>query len=99
MVRGNRVILLSLTLLARRLIFPRVLELSEDSILYPRGFRRTRIIRIDYADIIRMSEERISGHNRLYLATGKGYFKIISSRLPDKETYFVWPQAILELEL
>ena len=43
---------LACTMMMRRLIFPRVLELSEDAILFPRGFPTTRIVRIHYADIV-----------------------------------------------
>ena len=46
---------LAVTMLTRRLVFPRVLEVTDDAILFPRGFPRTRITRIAFTDIIRMS--------------------------------------------
>src|ERR1035438_5872005 len=45
---------LALIMVTRRLIFPRVLELTEDAVLFPHGFPRTRVTQIPYADIIRM---------------------------------------------
>src|SRR5689334_5057711 len=41
-------------LISRRLMFPRVLELTDDAILYPGGFLKTRIRPIPYADILRI---------------------------------------------
>ena len=76
-----------LVVLLRRLFFQRVLELADDAILFPHGFPRTRITRVYYADIIRMSENCISGRYGLSLVTARGTFGIGSDRLPDFESY------------
>src|SRR5437868_6839622 len=66
---------LAVTMLIRRLLFPRALELTDDAILFPRGFPRTHIARIPFTDIIRMSWTRMG----LYIATAKGGFEITAS--------------------
>ena len=71
----------------QRLKFPRVLELAEDAILFPHGFPRSRITRIPYGDIIRMSESRFRGPATLCLVTGRGMFEIMEIRLPSIESY------------
>jgi hypothetical protein len=43
---------LAVAMLTRRLVFPRVLEVSDDAILFPHGFPRTRITRIPFTDIL-----------------------------------------------
>ena len=65
---------LALIMVMRRTAFPRVLELSEDLVLFPRGFPGTRIIRIPYADIIRMSETSSSAQNSLTCAGVSPHF-------------------------
>ncbi|MCX6903488.1 MAG: hypothetical protein NTW03_08425 [Verrucomicrobia bacterium] len=88
---------LALILVMRRLMFPRVLELADDAILFPHGFPRTRITRIPYADIIRMTESfRFPGS--VGLATASGSFEIAAPRFLDFESYhaardFVCAQA------
>lgn len=79
---------LALIMVMRRIVFPRALELSEDFILFPRGFPGTRIIRIPYADIIRMSETSSSAQNSLTLITGAGWFGIGSSHFANIGTYY-----------
>ncbi len=78
---------LAFIMVTRRLIFPRVLELSEDAVLFPRGFPTTRIIRIHYTDIIRMWERRIGGQRSFCMVTGTGRFEIGTSHLPNIASY------------
>jgi len=51
--------LLSVFMMIRRLVFPRVLELTEDTILFPHGFPRTRITRILYEEIISLRDSAL----------------------------------------
>ena len=74
---------LGVTMLTRRLVFPRVLEVTDDAILFPRGFPRTRITRIAFTDIIRMSWTQTG----LYMATAKGGFEITASHFKEIESY------------
>jgi hypothetical protein len=74
---------LALIMMTRRLVFPRVLELTDDAILFPHGFPRTRITRIPYADIIRMSDRG----DGLSVVAATGSFEITASYLPDTESY------------
>lgn len=53
---------LSLFMMIRRLVFPRALELTEDAILFPRGFPRTRITRILYAEIIALRDSALGSN-------------------------------------
>lgn len=78
---------LAIFMIARRLVFPRVLELHDDAILFPHGFPRTRITRIAYTDIIRMSAGLAGGNPGLRITTARGTFEITSSYLPDMESY------------
>src|ERR1035438_378401 len=48
--------LLAIIVATRRILSPRELELTEDAILFPRGFARARITRISYEDIVRMKD-------------------------------------------
>lgn len=74
---------LAVTMFVRRLAFPRVLELTPDAVLFPHGFPRTRITRIPFSEIIRMSWTRTG----LYMVTGKGYFEITASHFKEVESY------------
>lgn len=69
-------IVLACILMMRRLIFPRVLELTDDAVLFPRGFPKTRITRFRYADIIRMKEINRVGQGSFCMFTGMGRFDI-----------------------
>jgi hypothetical protein len=87
-------IALALIMVTRRIAFPRVLELSEDAVLFPRGFIRTRIIHVPYADIIRISETSSSAQNSLSLVTGPGRFEIVDSHFANIETYHLVRDSI-----
>lgn len=78
---------LALTIVLRRLLLPRVLQLAEDAILFPHGFLRKRITHIRWTDIIRMSESGTGHQVGLSLITARGRFEVVSSWLPDKESY------------
>lgn len=78
---------LAFILITRRLVFPRVLELTDDAILFPRGFPRTRISRILYSDIIRMAEVCDHARAGLYFGTGMGSFEIMESYFSDIKSY------------
>ena len=78
---------LACIMMTRRLIFPRVLVLSEDAVLLPRGFPATRIVPIYYADIIRMWEVRREGQRSFCLVSGRGSFEIGTSHLPNNASY------------
>jgi hypothetical protein len=80
-------VVLAFIVVRRRLVFPGVLELAEDTVLLPHGFPRTRITRISYADIIRMSERGVGGQGSLHMVTARGSFEIAASHLPDIESY------------
>jgi hypothetical protein len=89
---------LAVTMLTRRLVFPWVLELTDDAILLPRGFPRTRITRIPFTDIIRMSWTQTG----LYVATAKGGSEITASHFKEIESYqvvtdFICAQSSIEL--
>src|SRR5688572_18174679 len=78
---------LAFIMMTRRMVFPRVLELAEDAILFPHGFPWTRITAIPYADIIRMLEGGIGNQFGLFLTTARGNFEIRACYLPDAESY------------
>jgi hypothetical protein len=76
---------LALWVIVRRLIFSRVLELTDDAILFPGGFSGKRINRLAYADIMRISN--LIARPGLRLHTVKGYFEIMSVRFTNIESY------------
>ena len=78
---------LAVIMMTRRPIFPRVLELSEDAVLFPHGFPRTRVTRIPYTDIIRMNEWVRTGTASFCLVTAKGRFEIGAVRFADLASY------------
>ncbi len=77
--------LLALWVIARRLIFPRVLELTDDAILFSGGFSGKRITHVAFADILRMKNTGM--HPGMYLMTTKGNFEILSIRFSSIENY------------
>jgi hypothetical protein len=79
--------LLALFMMARRVVFPRVLELTDDVILFPHGFPKTRITRISHADIIRMRDGALTAHPSFSMATGKGTFEVGAARFKNIEHY------------
>ena len=77
--------LLALLGLTRRLMFQQVLELTDDAILFPRGFSGKRITRLPFADILRMRNTGL--YPGIYLITTKGNFEILSIRFRNMESY------------
>jgi len=78
---------LGIFMIVRRLAFPCVLELTEDAILFPHGFPRTRITRVLYVDIIRMGEWALTNTRGFYMVTGRGRFEIMAGRFPEMANY------------
>ena len=74
-------------LISRRLMFPRVVELTDDAILYPRGFPKTRICPIPYADILRIANHGEGDQTGLTVVSGRGEFAISASYFTDLESY------------
>lgn len=79
--------ILAVVMIMRRLVFPRTLELTDDAILFPHGFPRTRITRILYTDIIRMRYGALASSNSFCMMTARGSFEIGATRFSDIENY------------
>jgi hypothetical protein len=79
--------ILGVIMLARRLVFPRMLELTDEAILYPRGFPRTRIITVPYADILRIANHCEGSQTGLTAVTGRGTFAITVSYFKEVDNY------------
>jgi hypothetical protein len=71
----------------RRLVSPRLLELTDDAILYPRGFPRTRIVAVPYADILRVTDHGEGAQIGLTVVSGRGEFAITASYFKRIEDY------------
>ncbi len=78
---------LAVIMMTRRLVSPRVLELTENAVLFPHGFPRTRITRIPYTDIIRMRDGAVASSASFCMVTARGDFEIGAVRLPDRDSY------------
>ena len=78
---------LAVIMITRRLVFPRTLELTDDAILFPHGFPRTRITRILYADIIRMRYGALASSDSFCMMTARGSFEIGAARFSNIEHY------------
>ena len=78
---------LAVFMMTRRIVFPRVLELTEDAILFPHGFPRTRTTRIPYTDIIRMRDSVSASSASFCMVTARGTFEIGAARFPDMDSY------------
>jgi hypothetical protein len=94
--------ILALFMIARRLVFPRVLEVNDDAILFPHGFPKTRITRISYADIIWMRGGGLVNHPSFCMTTARGSFEIGAARFTDIESYravkdFIYSKASVEM--
>jgi hypothetical protein len=70
---------LALVVLVRRLAFPCTLELTEDSILLPRGHPWPRITTITFADIICLQD----GGDSLWINTSRDSFSIWTNKFED----------------
>jgi hypothetical protein len=79
--------ILGVFMLTRRLVFPRVLELTDDAILFPRGFPRTSITTVPYSDILRIMNQDEGNGAGLTLVTGRGNFTITASYFKKAEHY------------
>lgn len=93
---------LALFMIARRFLFPRVLEVNDDVILFPHGFPKTRITRISYADIIWMRGGGSENYPSFCMTTGRGSFEIGAARFTDIESYrtvkdFIYSKASVEM--
>ena len=77
--------ILALIMLNRRILFPRILELSEQTIFYPRGFPKTRIVRVNYADIIRIGASGERG--LLEVVTAQESISIYDSQLRNTRSF------------
>ncbi|HEV2694404.1 MAG TPA: hypothetical protein VG347_16040 [Verrucomicrobiae bacterium] len=78
------------------------MELTQDSILYPHGFPRTRITRIPYANIVSVKEGALVPNITLCLTTSKGDFEIGAARFSCRENYlgakdFIQTRATAEM--
>ncbi len=80
-------VLAAIAITLRRILSPKVLELTTDSLLLPYGFLQKKTSRIAYADIQRVEEIQISGQTFLYVTAGGLRFTITASLLPDKDSY------------
>jgi hypothetical protein len=78
---------LSLFMLIRRLVFPRILELTEDAVLFPHGFPRTQISRILYEEIIYLRDSVLKSNVSFCMETSRGTFEIGAIRFADIESY------------
>jgi hypothetical protein len=87
--------ILAFIMATRRFVFPRVLELTEEAILFPHGFPRTRITRILYADIIRVVVSGVSARAGFDMDTSRGHFGIVASYFKDFESYRAVKEFIL----
>lgn len=81
--------ILALFMIARRLVFARVIELTDDGILYPRGFPKTHITSIACADVVRIRDYGQGTRAGLTLVTGRGTFTISASYFTHIENYNV----------
>jgi hypothetical protein len=77
----------ALLLIVRRLAFRRFVELGLDGLMVPTGFLRARAARISYSDITRVSEGFLPLTAILIIATSRRRVEILSSLLPDAESY------------
>ena len=73
----------------RRLVFKKFLELERDALSIPRGFLRTQLIKIPYANIENGWERTSSSTETLTLQIKGHTFEIHSMMLPDAASYIV----------
>jgi hypothetical protein len=78
-------VFLAIRMIVRRILFPQVLELTDDAILFPGGFFGKRIKRLAFSNILRMGDTVASPGLRLI--TTKGNFEIMSARFKNMENY------------
>ena len=85
MFLGVVFVLLALWMIVRRVFFSRVLELTDDAILFPRGFSGKQIVRVAFSDILRMRNTGV--FSGMQMVTTKGHFEILPVRLGSIEKY------------
>ena len=85
---GILFVIFGLSLAVRRLLFPKFLQLEQDSLSIPKGFLRTWIVKVPYSDI-ENGWESVSGSSKTLILKVKGRtFEIHSMMLPDMASYF-----------
>ena len=94
--------LLGIFMLVRRIVFPRVLELTDDAILFPHGFPKTRITLISFSAIIGMRDGTLPANPSFSMATAKGDFEIGAARFKNIENYhavrnFICSKTLIQL--
>jgi len=80
-------IMLALLVGVRRIAFDRRLLLDKDEMILPTGYFRTRAARISYPSIERVWRHYLPLTVVLRVATGERTFEIVSTMLPDNESY------------
>src|SRR5437899_3117307 len=71
----------------RRLVFPRSLELGQETLSVCTGFVQARVTRITYADVEQFWEVKIGRMTVLKLRTKGRTIEIVSTLLPDMASY------------
>jgi hypothetical protein len=79
--------ILGVIMMTRRSVFPHAIELTDDVILYPHGFPRTRITSIPYVDILRIENRGDGNQTGLTVVSGPGPFAISASYFAQAEDY------------
>jgi hypothetical protein len=87
---------LGLVFVVRRIFFRRWLELTEEEVLFPRGFLRTRIERLRFSEIIRIGEGERFHQSSVYLHGTAVNLEIGESSLGGFDTYKVVRNFIFE---
>jgi len=82
--------LLAVVLPIRRLVFPRVLELTKEAVLFPPGFPRRRTTPIKYSDIIRFTNHyTVAPDSSFSVATSAGIFEFVRDWFSKPEAYYI----------
>jgi hypothetical protein len=87
---------LGVVFIVRRIFFRRWLELTEEEILFPRGFFRTRIERLRFREIIRIGEGERFNQSSVYLHGAGANLEIGESSLGGFDMYKVVRNVIFE---
>jgi hypothetical protein len=73
--------------LIRRYSDPKFLELDETCITLPHGMLQRELSRIDYCNIVGLSETKVSRQTLLHLHTRERKYTLAASLLPNKKLY------------
>jgi hypothetical protein len=87
---------LGLVFIVRRILLRRWLELTDEEVLFPRGFLRTRMERLRFRDIIRIGEGERFNQASVYLHAGGANLEIGEAWLGGFDTYKVVRNFIFE---